>query len=245
MASKPETLACPICGGTTLYRDGLRYLADGSSLQRWLCRTCGYRFTEKNLNCSEKFQHASKVDRQILNCADGLTSNCQGSYEASCAASSAQRAVQALTEVKTHAEQRAAGATVKPGQTELQGKLLEFLWWMKKQGYKDTTIRGKGSRLRRLVKLGANLLDPESVKEAIAAQKWSDSGKETTAYAYDLFAKWAGLKWEKPRYKAIRKLPFIPLEREIDDLIAGCNKQIAHSFKLQRKPAPERAKSST
>jgi len=25
--------------------------------------------------------------------------------------------------------------------------------------------------------------------EAIAAQKWCDSGKETTAYAYDLFAK--------------------------------------------------------
>ena len=38
-------------------------------------------------------------------------------------------------------------STVKPGQTELQGKLLEFLWWVKKQGYKDTTIRGKGSRL--------------------------------------------------------------------------------------------------
>jgi hypothetical protein len=33
---------------------------------------------------------------------------------------------------------------------------------MKKQGYKDTTsIKGKSSRLRRLVKLGANLFDPE------------------------------------------------------------------------------------
>ena len=125
-------------------------------------------------------------------------------------------------------------STVKPGQTELQGKLLEFLWWVKKQGYKDTTIRGKGSRLRRLLKLGANLLDPESVKEAIAAQKWFDSGKETTAYAYDLFAKWAGLKWEKPRCKAIRKLPLIPLEREIDDLIAGCNKQIATFLQITK-----------
>ena len=30
-----------------------------------------------------------------------------------------------------------------------------------------------------------------------------------------------------PRYKRIQKLPFIPLEREIDDLIAGCSKHIA------------------
>jgi integrase len=46
-------------------------------------------------------------------------------------------------------------------------------------------------------------------------------------YTYDLFAKWADLKWEKPHYKPVRKLPFIPQEREIDDLIAGTNKQIS------------------
>lgn len=44
-------------------------------------------------------------------------------------------------------------------------------------------------------------------------------------YAYDLYAKWSGLKWEKPLYKPPRRNPFIPLEREIDDLIAGCNKE--------------------
>jgi len=107
---------------------------------------------------------------------------------------------------------------------------LEFLWWMRKQGYKETTIRGKGSRLRRLVKLGANLLDPESVKGVLAQQNWADSGKETTAYAYDLFARWAGISWERPLYKPPRKLPFIPLEREIDDLIAGCSNKTVSTF---------------
>jgi len=29
--------------------------------------------------------------------------------------------------------------------------------------------------------------------------------------------------WEKPIYNSPRKTPFIPLEREIDDLIASCN----------------------
>ena len=45
--------------------------------------------------------------------------------------------------------------------------------------------------------------------------------------AYDLFAKWVGLKWDKPIYRRVRKIPFILLEREIDDLIAGCPKHIA------------------
>jgi integrase len=131
-----------------------------------------------------------------------------------------------LAEVESR-KKRAAGATKKLSEAEIQGKIVEFLWWMKKQGYKETTICGKGKRLKRLVKLGANLLDPESVKEVLAKQEWSDSGKETTAYAYDLFAKWMGIKWERPRYKGLRKLPFIPHEREIDDLIAGCNRYIA------------------
>jgi transposase-like protein len=38
---------CPQCGSQRLYRDGLRYLADGTSVQRWLCRDCDYRFSEK------------------------------------------------------------------------------------------------------------------------------------------------------------------------------------------------------
>ncbi|MEM3579382.1 MAG: tyrosine-type recombinase/integrase [Candidatus Bathyarchaeia archaeon] len=124
-------------------------------------------------------------------------------------------------------EKRDAGATEKPSEAELQGKIIEFLWWMKRQGYKETTIRSKGKRLQVLVKLGANLLDPENVKDVIALQDWDDSSKETTVHAYDSFAKWVGLKWDKPKYKAVRKLPFIPLEREIDDLIAGCNGKIA------------------
>ena len=140
------------------------------------------------------------------------------------------RLVQTLAAVEKDEKEKSgqAGATeTKPSVSEIQGKILEFLWWMRKQGYKETTIRGKGSRLRRLVKLGANLLDPESVKGVIATQNWADSGKETTAYAYDLFAKWMGIKWDKPKYKALRKLPFILHEREIDDLIAGCKKHIA------------------
>ncbi|MBM4401254.1 MAG: hypothetical protein FJ045_04810, partial [Crenarchaeota archaeon] len=44
---KEPQLKCPECGGSKLYRDGMRYLSSGEAVQRWLCRDCGYRFSEK------------------------------------------------------------------------------------------------------------------------------------------------------------------------------------------------------
>lgn len=48
--------------------------------------------------------------------------------------------------------------------------------------------------------------------------------KDAVVRTYDVFAKWLGIEWEKPEYKPPRKPLFIPLECEIDDLIAGCPK---------------------
>ena len=133
------------------------------------------------------------------------------------------------TETKT-----VAGESPIANRTTL-GKILEFLWWMQKQGYKESTIISRGSRLRRLANLHTDLDDPEHVKEIIAIQQnWTNARKEAMVYAYDLFAKWQGIKWQRPRYKAVRKLPFIPLEREIDDLIAACNKHLAPFLQLAK-----------
>ncbi|MGP3705267.1 MAG: IS1/IS1595 family N-terminal zinc-binding domain-containing protein, partial [Candidatus Bathyarchaeota archaeon] len=39
---------CPECGSNAVVRDGLRYLSNGESVQRWLCKNCGYRFSQGN-----------------------------------------------------------------------------------------------------------------------------------------------------------------------------------------------------
>ena len=39
---------CPECGSIKLYKAGLRYLANGETVQRFLCRECGVRFSEKS-----------------------------------------------------------------------------------------------------------------------------------------------------------------------------------------------------
>jgi len=71
--------------------------------------------------------------------------------------------------VESRIEKRAAGAT-QPSQERIEGKLGEFGFWMPKQGYKESSAIQRMKRLKTLIKRGANLLDPESVKEVIAKQ---------------------------------------------------------------------------
>ena len=40
-------MICPECGSSKIYKDGLRYTNEGQ-IQRYLCRVCGFRFSEKS-----------------------------------------------------------------------------------------------------------------------------------------------------------------------------------------------------
>lgn len=96
------------------------------------------------------------------------------------------------------------------------------------QGYAVTTSETYYHILKMLVKRRVDINNPESVKKFIATEEtWGKGRKWNVAKAYSLFLKMQGKTWEKPRYKPVEKLPFIPTENEIDELIAGCSKQIA------------------
>jgi integrase len=132
-----------------------------------------------------------------------------------------------LSQQRTRIKKRAAGAT-KLSKADVKGKLVDFLWWMKKQGYKKSTIEGRVKFLRTLVNRGANLLDPESIKETLALEEsWKDGYKANLVDAYSCFLEMEGLTWKPPIYRRYHKLPFIPLESEIDQLIAGCGKKVS------------------
>lgn len=125
-----------------------------------------------------------------------------------------------LTTVENPAKTGLAGATEQTA--DAKSKIIEFAWWMKKQGYAEGTILGRTKLLKILVKHGANLFDPETVKDVIAKQNWSEGRKENAVDAYTLFLRIYGGKCDPPIYKRIRKLLFIPAEQEIDVLIASC-----------------------
>jgi integrase len=140
-----------------------------------------------------------------------------------------------LAKVESRIQKRAAGATT---QAEIRGKIIEYLWHLKKQGYAESTVKMRTRVLEQLVREGANLLDPESVKRAIAAHdNWSEGYKLSVVNAYDKFAEMLGLRWDPPNYQRVRELPFIPLEKEIDALIAGCGRKVAASLQVMKETA--------
>jgi len=138
--------------------------------------------------------------------------------------------VQTLATVENPIKSGLAGATKQTA--DAKGKIVEHSFWMLKQGYAESTIKGRAKLLKILVKRGANLFVTESVKEAIAKQKWSGGRKANAVEAYTCFLQMLGKTWEPPKYKRVRKLPFIPTENEVDQLIAGCGRKTATLLQL-------------
>ena len=82
---------------------------------------------------------------------------------------------------------------------DAKGRLIEFAWHLKKDGKSPSTIQVYGVWLNTLLKRGANLTDPESVKGIIARQEnWTSTSKVNAVAAYKAFADFLGITW-KPR----------------------------------------------
>lgn len=139
--------------------------------------------------------------------------------------------------VAAQTERKTSAAGAPKTEAEIKGKIFEFSWWMKKQGYAEETMRLYVSCLRTLWNRGANLYNPESVKEVIARQKWSANRKRNVINGYSLFLKMHGQTWEKPKCKVTRKIPFIPTEQELDALIAGSGKKTSTFLRLLKETA--------
>lgn len=108
---------------------------------------------------------------------------------------------------------------------ETKGKIVEYSWFMKTEGYKPACIKSYTSSIEKLVRKGAHLMDPQQVKRTIAGvDTWCDGTKKCMAEAYNVFTRMEHLTWEKPRFKPRSKLPFIPTMQELDQLITGCGR---------------------
>jgi integrase len=104
------------------------------------------------------------------------------------------------------------------------GEILSLAFWMRKQGYRPSTIRSCVNTLKAVAKR-ANLLDPEDVKTYLAAASVSVNRKEKICQDVARFYKYKGIRWEMPRYQRQDTLPFIPLETELDQLISASGKR--------------------
>jgi integrase/recombinase XerD len=104
--------------------------------------------------------------------------------------------------------------------TDKTGKIVEFLWNLSQNGVKGNTLGSYSAVLRKLAK--NTDLTPESVKEYLAKTKeWTDATKGMTVIVYGSFLKFNNLSWQPPKYKPTDKVPFVPTEADIDQLISG------------------------
>ncbi len=76
------------------------------------------------------------------------------------------------------------------------------------------------------------MADPETVKDVIARQPWSQNRKRNVIASYTKFLNYQGLTWNPPKCNVIRKLPYVPKEKEIDSLVAGCSRNVAIFLQL-------------
>ena len=212
-----KTIQCPECGSERVWKDGLRRFSSGGTVQRYICRSCGLRFSESTANNRVKvnifrqtfkesnsrkglsetnifqsdpsfqpvaedlsFQISEYITPQSPSTVTITEKNINifpyYSKERRVGASSVRgvknSASQRLVKMENVAEakKQAAGAATKLSEADVKGKLLEFAWRMKKQGYANETIRCYTSALKVLVERGADINSPESVKEVIARQ---------------------------------------------------------------------------
>lgn len=190
-------LRCPECGSKgPFYKDGTRC---NGRVQRYLCRSCGYRFSEPS----------SKNLKIIRN----NTGNCQ--------ICDLRRTKNLASTAKT----KIAGDHLKKLPQETKGLLAKFMAYLEREGYyKDTCYL---RLIEKLAKDGANLKDPEDVKEKIAKHKkksgepWKDSVKRLATFAYDQFCKMEGIEWKLPHYTQRDSEIYVPDETELNQLIAS------------------------
>ena len=112
-----------------------------------------------------------------------------------------------------------------------KGEILSHAFWMQKEGYRASTIESAISSLKAVARR-ANLLEPESAKRYLATAQLTEGRKEALTVRLARFYKYKGISWAPPRYKRIEKLPFIPLESEVDQLISGMGKKQACFLRL-------------
>ena len=231
----PGPQACPECGSAKTWKDGIRETAFGP-VQRYLCRNCAYRFSDPRskqaqtlFNGSSMSEHVERIHTKKLKSKTAILNYCRVSNEPIGRASTGQlRLVKSLAEVETREEKPTREGTT--SNTEIiKGLITQYMAYLEKEGYYEKSAYLK--LMRRLARIGADLSDPENVKTIIAKQPWKNSVKMLAVYAYDIMVKQIlKVQWTMPKYTVEETLPFVPEEKELDQLISACKSRRMATF---------------
>jgi integrase len=222
--SNSQIPACPKGCNGKVWR-AKRYTKLGDEIQRWYCRDCGRRFSDPQdvAKARSTFERLQRIESKSLKSGNDIVTSRQI----------------CVTETKNLDAETQRNRFLRRNETiQLQAnanipeKVVNYLLWLKKQGYAESTIFSRVKIIKYLAKT-SNLDDPEAIKELIAKKEsWCLGRKEIVVECYSNFLICVGGTWNPPRYRAIEKLPFIPTEGEIDYLIAACGQKTSTFVQL-------------
>ena len=114
--------------------------------------------------------------------------------------------------------------------------LLAFGLWMRRSGYRPSTITSCIKALKAVARR-SYIFNPESVKAYLASAKMSENRKQTVVDHLARFYRWKRTPFNRPNYKRTELLPFIPLESEVDQLISGLSLKWATFLQFMKESA--------
>jgi integrase/predicted RNA-binding Zn-ribbon protein involved in translation (DUF1610 family) len=202
---------CPQCGSKKLWRDGLRYSPFGDRIQRWLCRNCGFRFSDSDdiERALSAFERVERVDTKAVKGRGDKALECQICVE--------ETKNLAATELKT-----VAGESKQLAQ--IDARILQYEWKCKKRNLGTETIKKRKELLARLIRAGGNLADPETIEETLANGNYTPSIKLQLVNVYRSYCKMFNIQWLPIKVRYEPKVPYMPTEEECKVFIAGFSK---------------------
>jgi integrase len=115
--------------------------------------------------------------------------------------------------------------------TKYQAEIINTLINVTNSGKAKNTQRCIASSLRRISN-GADLYNPEEVKNYIANCNLDPQTKNSLALAYNWFCKTNGIEWKRPYFKWERKIPLIPTTENVNKIISASTPKYATIFTI-------------
>lgn len=187
---------CPQCGSNRLYRDGLRYTVEGK-IQRWLCKDCFLRFSNSNKDCPTN---------------SGTFQICTSQPR--------------VKNLDTATQTQSVAGELETEQKKIDPRILQYEWKCRKRQLAEATIYHRKLILARLIEIGGNLDDPETIETVMATHNLPISIKWHMVNFYKSYCKTFNIIWEPPKIKYQPKMPYMPTETEAKTFISALPKTL-------------------
>jgi len=122
--------------------------------------------------------------------------------------------------------------------TSIQTTLSKYLaYLLSKKSIKHSTIARRIRALKSIMKHGIDLNNADAVVTFLNMCNWTNGSKDIAIHSYKDYLRMIGIDVELPRIRIEDKLPFVPLESEIDSIISSVRAKVSVFLRILKETA--------